>query len=532
LATLLLAVAAVLGVAAPAAAHAVLVSSDPADGSRLDASPAQVTLHFDEAVQLIPGDTKALSTDGTRVDTARPRQTDGDTSIVLPLKPDLPRGSYTVTWRIVSADTHIVVGSISFGVRQNAQSATATTTPTTAVDVIADAAKGLGYLGAVLAFGVAALGRLFWPWTLRRRRLRILGWTGGAALAVGALVELLLQGPRATGSGLSGVAHLDDLGQTLSSQYGVSLVIRLVLLAVLAVLRPWRATARPSSWVPRLALAIGVLATIAVSGHAGVGTDAALAVPVAILHLAAMCVWLGGLVGLAVIVLPRWRAAPRIHPRLMFSWSITAFVSVAVLIVTGEYQAWREVQPLASLWGTGYGVTLSIKIGLVIVALIVALAVRYRAIAPRAGATIGFRTVRRSILVETVLVALVVGVTTVLVAQPPASTTYGPPARLSAPLGPDTVAVAVDTTRRGPEKITVTALDAHGDPVALSAISGLLSSDDAEVAGIDVSFRHGDGDSWSSVGAAAPVAGHWMLTLNVAIEGGASYATSTSYAVW
>ncbi|HEY4152665.1 MAG TPA: copper resistance protein CopC, partial [Pseudolysinimonas sp.] len=46
LATLLLAVAAVLGVAAPAAAHAVLVSSDPADGSRLDASPAQVTLHF------------------------------------------------------------------------------------------------------------------------------------------------------------------------------------------------------------------------------------------------------------------------------------------------------------------------------------------------------------------------------------------------------------------------------------------------------------------------------------------------------
>jgi hypothetical protein len=51
------------------------------------------------------------------------------------------------------------------------------------------------------------------------------------------------------------------------------------------------------------------------------------------------------------------------------------------------------------------------------------------------------------------------------------------------------------------------------------------------VAGIDVTFRRG-GDNWSSVGAVAPVAGHWMLTLNVAIQGGESYATSTSYDVW
>jgi len=123
-------------------------------------------------------------------------------------------------------------------------------------------------------------------------------------------------------------------------------------------------------------------------------------------------------------VLPRAKAAGRIHPRLMLSWSIAAFVSVAVLIVTGEYQAWREVQPVPALWSTGYGITLLIKLGLVIVALVVALAVRYRAISPRPGATIPFRTARRSILVETVIVALVVGVTTVLVAQPPASATY------------------------------------------------------------------------------------------------------------
>jgi copper transport protein len=532
-AALLLAVAAVLAVAAPAAAHAVLVSSDPVDGSRLDASPARVTLHFDETVQLAPGGIRALSTDGTRVDTAQPRQTDHGTSIVLPLRPDLPRGSYTVTWRVVSADTHVVTGSISFGVRQNARSVTAATTaPLTPVDAIADAATGLGYLGAVLAFGLAAAGRLLWPWSLRTRRLRLLGWIGGGALAIGTLLELLLQGPRATGSGLAGALQFDDLGQTLASGSGVALVVRLALLAALALARPWRATAGPASWLPRLLLAVAVLVTIAVPGHAGAGPDAAIAIPVATLHLAAMCLWLGGLVSLAAIVLPRWKAAGRIHPRLVGSWSLAAFVSVAVLILTGEYQAWREVQPVPSLWSTGYGITLLVKIGLVIAALLVALAVRHRWIVPRPSAAIGYRALRRSIAIETAIVALVVGVTTVLVAQPPASTAYGPAASLSAPLGADTVEVSIDTTRHGPQRITITALDSHREPVALTSVSGVLSSDDAEVAGLDVAFRPGDGLSWSSTAAVAPLAGHWKLVLDVAIKGGGSYATSTGYDVW
>ena len=537
LVTLLLALAAVLAVAAPAAAHAVLVSSDPVDGSRLSSSPAQVTLRFDEAVQLVPDAAKVLAADGARADTGTPRQTAGGTTVVIPLKPELPRGSYTVTWRVVSADTHVVVGSITFGVRQNAGSVPTASNPTTALDVVADAAQGLGYLGAVLAFGLAAVGRTLWPWVLRRRRARALGWIGGAALLVGALLELLLQGPRATGSGWEGFVRFDDLGQTLASGYGVALLVRVVLLAALCALRPWRATSRCGSWLPRLLLAVGVLATIAVSGHAGVGADAAIAIPVAILHLTAMCVWLGGLVALVGIVLPGWKRAPRVHPLLLRGWSLTAFVCVALLIVTGEYQAWREIQPVPALWTTAYGITLLIKIALVIVALSLAIGVRYRptALRPTAlrrsgSASVG--AIRRSVWIETAVVALVVVVSTVLVAQPPASTSYGPPAQLSAPLGQNTVQVSVDTTRRGPEAITVTAVDPGGHPVALSSVDGVLSSDDAGVAGLEVAFRRGAGHSWHSVAAIAPVPGNWMLTLNTVAASGEAYATSTRYEVW
>ncbi|MEP6843956.1 MAG: copper resistance protein CopC, partial [Pseudolysinimonas sp.] len=537
LVTLLLALAGVLAVAAPAAAHAVLVSSDPVDGSRLSSSPEQVTLRFDEAVQLVPGTAKVLSATGDRADTAAPRLTSGSTTIVIPLKSELPRGSYTVTWRVISADTHVVVGSITFGVGQNAGSVSPTTTTTSALDVVADAAKGLGYLGAVLAFGLAAVGRTLWPWITRRRRTRTLGWIGGAALLAGTLLELLLQGPRATGSGWPGVLRLDDLGQTLGSAYGVALLTRGVLLAALVALRPWRATSSWRSWLPRLLLAVGVLATIAVSGHAAAGADAAIAIPVAVVHLAAMCVWLGGLIALVCTVLPRGKLAPRIHPRLfsgrfLSAWSLTAFVCVALLIVTGEYQAWREVQPVPSLWTTGYGITLLIKVGLVIVALGMAVAMRSLTAGLRHTGPSSFSTVRRSIWVETVVVAAVVVVTTVLVAQPPASTSYGPAAQLTAPLGANTIRIEVDTTRRGPEKITVTAVDAHGDPVALSSVDGVLSSESAGVAGLDVAFRPATGDSWRSVAAIAPVAGFWTLTLNTVAADGEAYATSARYDVW
>jgi copper transport protein len=101
---------------APAAsAHAVLVSSTPVDGSRVNAQPAQVRLTFDEPAGLIAADEQVISAAGARADTGRVRLAQGGTTIVLPLKPHLPRGTYSATWRVVSADTHVVTGSITFG---------------------------------------------------------------------------------------------------------------------------------------------------------------------------------------------------------------------------------------------------------------------------------------------------------------------------------------------------------------------------------------------------------------------------------
>src|SRR5262249_9756681 len=83
---------------APAAsAHAASVSSSPVAGARVNTEPAQVRLTFDEPVGLVPAAVQVISNSGLRADTGQPRLADGGTTIVLPLRPHLPHGTYSAT---------------------------------------------------------------------------------------------------------------------------------------------------------------------------------------------------------------------------------------------------------------------------------------------------------------------------------------------------------------------------------------------------------------------------------------------------
>lgn len=97
----LLSVVALVGLAGSASAHAVLDGSSPQDGARVDREPAEVSLTFDEAVQPIPASDEVISSTGVRVDTGQLRQSADGTTIVLPLRPGLPAGTYSATWRVV-----------------------------------------------------------------------------------------------------------------------------------------------------------------------------------------------------------------------------------------------------------------------------------------------------------------------------------------------------------------------------------------------------------------------------------------------
>src|SRR4051795_9629659 len=102
--------------AAPAAAHASVVGSDPADGSRLQAAPKQVTIRFSESVGLgRVGYLHVTDQTGKRVDARAAFHPGGDaTKVADQLKVGLGDGTYTASFRVVSEDSHPVAGTVRF----------------------------------------------------------------------------------------------------------------------------------------------------------------------------------------------------------------------------------------------------------------------------------------------------------------------------------------------------------------------------------------------------------------------------------
>ena len=106
-----------LAAAFPAAAqaHANLLRTDPAAGSVVATAPAQVVLHFDQEVRDV---SSTVTNDQGDAVAASPAHTAaGDVrALVIPLRPNLPDGDYTIRWRIVSTDGHIISGVFAIGI--------------------------------------------------------------------------------------------------------------------------------------------------------------------------------------------------------------------------------------------------------------------------------------------------------------------------------------------------------------------------------------------------------------------------------
>src|SRR5215831_4652541 len=107
------AVVVVLVTAGPAAAHATLESTSPADGEHLDKAPSQVTLTFSEDIGAPPGAVRVFNAQGHRVDNGDVSARDNTATVKLDSIGD---GGYIVTWRVISADSHPVNGAFTFTV--------------------------------------------------------------------------------------------------------------------------------------------------------------------------------------------------------------------------------------------------------------------------------------------------------------------------------------------------------------------------------------------------------------------------------
>ncbi|MFF5844473.1 copper resistance protein CopC [Streptomyces massasporeus] len=362
--------------AAPASAHSALRGTDPDDGSVLKQAPRHVTLTFTESVGLLDDSFRVFGPDQRRVHTDEAKHADGrsDTARVgLPGK--LAQGTYTVAWRVVSADSHPVSGAFSFSVgKPSATTGQIDTGP--AEDPLTgglhDAARYLAYLAAALLVGLAAFALLCRPADTSplRRPLVAAWWT----LLGSTVVLLLLRAPYEAGTGPAAAFDAAALGRTLTGRPGEALLARLVVLLLTAVFlirlsRRRGPEERPAALAIGTALAAALALTWAAAEHASAGIQVPLAMTSSVLHLLATGVWLGGLVAL---LLTLRRSAGDDLPEVVPRFSRIAFASVVVLAVTGLYQSWRGLGSLSALTGTSYGRLLLAKLAGVFVLLLVA----------------------------------------------------------------------------------------------------------------------------------------------------------------
>lgn len=154
----------------PAEAHDVLASTTPAAGTTVGVLPDEVVLHFEEPAQALG---TAVIVRGPAGDAADGRAELIDSDVVQPLRSGSPAGPYTVDWRVVSADGHVVQGTFAFTAGA-ASTGTASPLPAAVRAYVPSAAgsstPGVARAAAVVG-GLVVLGVLL-AVLLRRRRTR------------------------------------------------------------------------------------------------------------------------------------------------------------------------------------------------------------------------------------------------------------------------------------------------------------------------------------------------------------------------
>jgi copper transport protein len=401
--------------APPAAwAHATLESTSPAEGAIVPHAPTRVTATFDEPVGVSPTSLEVFSPTGSRVDEGGTTHGSAPDQIAVSLKPGLGNGTYTVSWHVISADSHPVQGAFTFSI--GAPSSTSVNLKTlnqTAGPLVGMAFAVVRFVAyCCFALLAGAVAFVLWCWPAGASNPLVLRLTMGAwsGLAGSVLGAVLLQGVYGAGEGVSKVFWPNVLHATLHSRYGESLGIRLLLVivalfvftSILGNLRVGRRVSVRAS-VTWGVLAAALAATWAAADHAGVGMQVPLSLVSDTIHLSSVALWLGGLTMLATIVLRRSRATgakvagrpPGGKARLATEdtvqaverFSPIALACVGAILLTGTYQAWRGVGTWPALFDTTYGRLLLIKIGAMCVLIALGYVARIRIAALRAPAS-------------------------------------------------------------------------------------------------------------------------------------------------
>jgi copper transport protein len=436
-----------------------------------------VTLTFDEAVETSLGSLRVIDGTGALLAGTGPVvHPAGAAERVAIRLPHLPRGRYAVVWRVVSADSHIVDGAYAFGVGVPAGEPPSLERDSSAMllvavvhfALLASALLAIGLPLGALALGEARGGAVF---------VEFAAWF---VVAVSAFADIAVRASLEGGTlGASFATRAGELRSftMLAAVFGVS--------ALVGGRRNWYALV-PASIMLTLSLSL--------LGHAADGTLPALGVAADALHLVAAATWIGVL-GIA---------ATRGPSVVLLRISPIASIAVAAIVVSGVVQTVRNVGAWPALLATTYGRAIDCKIGLLVLALVLAWSAR-RSLAR------GSFALRQRLSFELALLSVVVGVTAVLVDLPrPIDAAAPVPAAVAFSLRVRDVDVRITAIERTPRgwALHVVGRAPAGSSDALDGVDASVTETHAHAGPFSVHMRRSAGAGYDGE-IALPFAGDW-----------------------
>ncbi|HZO59354.1 MAG TPA: CopD family protein [Solirubrobacterales bacterium] len=564
-----------------AMAHAVLESTEPLSGSTSKQPVTEVVFKFSEPVEGNFGAIRVFDGRGARIDQGEVFHPGGrGAELGVHLKRGVPKGSYTATYRVISADSHPVAGGLVFSYGKATPTGTSVSqllsqqdSAGRVTDIAFGASKAAQY-GSI----AAAVGAVFFLLVIYLRALATAAGAGGEwrdaseafarrlrkvlliVVGIGLLSSaagIVGQGAKAAGVSYWSAIDSQIIGDVLDTRFGTVWGIRMlvwlgfgaILLGSLSAAR--RPVLRPASvgatglaqprlspmWLALLALPLGFLVlSPALAGHASLEKPTWVLVPADALHVLAMSIWAGSLATL-LFVLPaatrRLETADRTRllAATLARFSPWAFASVMVLLATGLLQSWFLIgffdEP-SRLLDTPFGRAALIKFVILVGPLMALGAYNQRRLVPRlkelaaTGQTPGGAgfALRRSLRAEIVLILGALGATAALTTYAPADYAPTGPISKTASLGPADVQLTVDPARVGPNEMHVYLIDKQNgtqyDKVKEMKVDLVLPAE--KLGPLEADVRKAGPGHYVMNGALFGVSGEWDVKMNARVS--------------
>lgn len=487
--------------------HANQARSAPSPDSVLGEAPTRVAVWFTEPIEPGLSEVQVLDSQGMRVDDDDSLVDPADGTAMSVGIQALPNGTYTVAWKNVSTvDGHLVRGSFLFSVGEpitgeglEAESSSLLQSPAEPVlrwlvllSILA-MAGGLTFdllVSRPVLFAQGARSSLRNLGATLAARSNRLTWVAIAVFLGASVVQLLLQTSIARDASILSVLGSPLWTMVSDTEWGrvwawrVATGIGFALSMVGLAVAGRHGGARNGS--PRLKIGLRLLAlgfggaalwTLSLTSH-GAATAGIrwFALSVDYIHLIASAFWVGALFHLAMgipLVLRSLEQGERsaclsaIVPR----FSVVAGLSVIVLVATGIFSTWAQVTVVPAV-ETPYGVTLMVKLGIVMLILVLA-GMNLLWVRPRLGRSDGMgRWLKRLVMGEAALAVLVLGVVGVLTSLEPARQVAGREGKgvADSQAFRDTVEgtgieLEIEPGRVGSNRVTVSLEDRLGAPI-------------------------------------------------------------------